>query len=183
MDKVRFIHSNYWVINAKRRQNLKLSGLTPGVKARHRAFTLVELLIVIAVVLLYGVCVVQKCAEGSAPLMTEPAPGYNGGFAGVGIKLAKDDPSNAVRISQIFPNSSAALARLSPGLVIEEIDGVTTQGKSMVECQMRIRGQAGTKVRLKLVNSYNHETRIVELTREALMTSNITVGLKHTFIV
>jgi prepilin-type N-terminal cleavage/methylation domain-containing protein len=169
-----FIRSSSWILNAKRRQSLLASGLTPGVKARGAAFTLIELLIVVAVVLVCGVWVAQEHAKLSAPLVTGPLPCYDGGYVGIGITLKRDEKSNAVRISKIIPDSPAALAKLSPGLVIEEIDGVTTYGKSPGTCQLRLRGKAGTKVCLKLVNPDRSETYIVELTRQILMTSNTT---------
>ena len=162
-----FIRSSGWILNAKRRQSLLSSGLTPGVKARSAAFTLTELLIVIAVVFIWGVWLAQECVKLSTPLITEPTPGYNGGFAGVGITIEKDGQSDAVQISKITPRSPAALAKLSPGFVIEEIDGVTTHGISLQECQMRIRGQAGTNVRLTLASPDRNEMTVVELTRQS----------------
>lgn len=173
----RFIHSSNWMINAKRRQSLLLGGLTPGVKAQGMAFTLIELLIVVAVVLVFGVWIAQERAKLSAPLVTGPVPGCYGELAGVGIKLQQDGPSSAVRISKIIPNSPAARAKLLPGLVIEEIDGVPTYGRSRAECLMRLEGKAGTKVRLKLANPDTSETCIVELMRQELTTPNTTMNL------
>jgi C-terminal processing protease CtpA/Prc len=46
------------------------------------------------------------------------------------------------------------------------VDGVSTTGKSLAECLGLIRGKAGTKVRLELVNPKRNETNTVELTRQ-----------------
>ena len=146
-------------------------GMTPGVKGPGMAFTLVELLVAVAFILILGGVLLQTSFKLSAPTMTGPVLGYNGGFAGIGIALEEDEKSGAVRIANIVPDSPAALAKLSPGLVIEEVDGVTTHGKSVLECQMRLRGTIGTSIRLKLARSDGKDTCVVELTRQALITS------------
>ena len=148
-----------------------MRGLTRGVKGRNCAFTLIELLIVVAVVFVCGGWALHEYAKLSAPLNTGPMPGYNGGFADVGIRVKKNEKSGAIQIAEVYSNSPAAAAKLSAGLIIEEINGTPTQGKSEVECQIRILGKAGTKIRLKLVNSDRNETNEVELTRPEHMAS------------
>jgi hypothetical protein len=172
MTDERFIHCNGMVINTTRRQKPPLSGLTPGVKARYTAFTLTELLIVIAIALLCGIWVINDYAKLSALHTTRPPPGYNGGIAGPGIIIEKDAKLKTVWISKILPNSPAALAKLSSGLVVEEIDGVATCDRSLTECQLRLHGKAGTKLRLKLLNPNRNESYIIELTRQSSVASN-----------
>ncbi len=146
----RFFRSNNW---------------TRSVKPQDSAFTLVELLIVMAVILTFSGWLLQEHAKLSKPLVTQPADGYNGGYAGIGIKLEKDDQSGAILITKVAPDSPAAAAKLSAGLIVQKIDGAPTCGKSILKCQLLMRGIAGTKVRLDLVNPNGDGTEVVELTR------------------
>jgi len=135
------------------------------VKAQGRAYTLVELLIVMTVILIFGCWLLQECVKLSKPVDTKSTDGYNGGYAGIGVKLGKDNKSDAILITQVAPDSPAAAAKLSPGLIVQKIDGTPTCGKSALKCRLLIEGIAGTKVRLDLVNSNGNEREVVVLTR------------------
>jgi len=87
-------------------------------------------------------------------------------FTGIGVALGAK--GNKVIIKQVAPNTPASQAGLSYGLVIQRIDGTTTDGKPLKECVDMVRGPAGTKVRLELVDMSNIRTNTVELTREAI---------------
>lgn len=134
-------------------------------KPQDSAFTLVELLIVMAVILVSACWLVEERAKLSKPVVTEPADGYNGGYAGIGVELEKDNKSDAILITKVAPDSPAAAAKLSAGFIVQKINGAPTCGKSLLTCQLLIRGIAGTKVRLDLVSSDGNGTEVVELTR------------------
>jgi len=53
-------------------------------------------------------------------------------------------------VTQVFPGSPAALARIRPGEVIVTVDGVPTAGRSVTASVARILGPAGTRVHLQL---------------------------------
>jgi len=89
-----------------------------------------------------------------------------GDAVGVGVGLALDPTNHAVRIVQVLSNSPAALAGLSAGLIVQRIDETPVAGRKLLECVGLIRGTAGTKVRLELVNLSHSETNTVELTRQ-----------------
>jgi CubicO group peptidase (beta-lactamase class C family) len=93
------------------------------------------------------------------------SPGKNGELVGVGIKLGFDHESRALQITGVVPNSPAFQANLLAGLVVQKIDGIPTSGKGDQVCASLIRGEAGTKVRLELVNPERNETNTVELIR------------------
>ncbi len=90
----------------------------------------------------------------------------NGEVVGIGVKLEMDSESRALQITRIIPNSPASQAGLASGLIVLRIDGVSTAGKSQTLCANLIRGKAGTKVRLELMNPKRNETNTVELTRQ-----------------
>lgn len=88
-----------------------------------------------------------------------------GDTIGVGVGLALDPTNHALRIIQVLSNSPAAQAGLSPGLSVTRIDDTPVAGKELLECVGLIRGTAGTKVRLELLNPDHSETNTVELIR------------------
>ncbi|HSY19193.1 MAG TPA: serine hydrolase [Candidatus Acidoferrales bacterium] len=92
--------------------------------------------------------------------------GKNGELVGIGVKLELDPESRALQITGIVPNSPAAQAGLSAGLMVQKIDDVATTGKNPTLCAALIRGKAGTKVRLELMNPKRNETNTVELMRQ-----------------
>lgn len=84
-------------------------------------------------------------------------------FTGIGVEL--DSKDGKVIIRQVVPNAPAFKAGLSGGLVIQKIDGTTTDGKSLKDCGDMMRGPAGSQVKLELVDMTNSKTNTVELTR------------------
>ncbi len=96
-------------------------------------------------------------------------PASTGELVGIGVKLRFDQPTRTIRFETVFPNTPASLAGLSAGLILQKVDGIPTAGKSTDLCACYIRGKAGTKVRLELVNPEQNETNTVELTRQTFM--------------
>ena len=84
-------------------------------------------------------------------------------FTGIGVEL--DAKGREVIIRQVVPNGPASKAGLSGGLVIQKIGGMTTDGKSLKDCADMMRGPAGSKVKLELVDMKSSKTNTVELTR------------------
>ena len=89
-------------------------------------------------------------------------------IVGVGLMLRNDDGEHAVVIEQVVPNSPAAEAHITRGMIISKMDDVSLEGKSLAEYVNLIRGPAGTKVRLEMVLPEHSQTNTVELTRRQL---------------
>ena len=87
-------------------------------------------------------------------------------FAGVGLVLAVQH--HALEIIHILPDTPASKAGLSEGLVVDKIDGTSTEGKLLKDCVDMLRGPVGTKVKLELIDIVNSKTNTVELTRERI---------------
>ena len=83
----------------------------------------------------------------------------------VGIGIQSAIYHDAFTIIHVLPDSPAAKAGLTPGLVIQKVDGVSTEGKSVHECAGLVRGAPGTKVKLTLVDRQHNTTNTVELVR------------------
>jgi C-terminal processing protease CtpA/Prc len=87
-------------------------------------------------------------------------------ISGVGLEVTIKDQK--LTIIGIIINTSASKAGLSSGLIIQTVDGVPTKNKPLEECIKMIRGTAGSKVKLELVDPTNNKTNTVELIREII---------------
>jgi membrane protease YdiL (CAAX protease family) len=95
---------------------------------------------------------------------TSQAPEH---FTGIGIELGEKD--HKVIIVRALPNTPASGAGLAYGLVIQKIDGTSTDCKSLQQCADLGRGPAGSKVKYELVDPTRNQTNTVELTRATIL--------------
>ncbi len=87
---------------------------------------------------------------------------------GIGAQLISGGGTTGPRIHDIVPNSPAAKAKLSTGLIVSKVDDTPTAGMRLDECVSLIRGAAGTTVRIELTDPADGKTTHVTLTREKL---------------
>jgi CubicO group peptidase (beta-lactamase class C family) len=92
-------------------------------------------------------------------------------IVGIGIALDADKKTGLLRITTVYPKSPAGQASLTVGLVIQKINGVSVEGKSIQECLGMMGGPEGAKVRFEIINPERKETNTVELTRQKFVTS------------
>ena len=92
-------------------------------------------------------------------------------IVGIGTSLKSDEKTGNLRITKIFPNSPAGQAGLSADLMIQKINGLSVEGKSMKQCLSMLGGRVGTKVRLEVFDPDRKETRTLELTRQKFLTA------------
>ena len=90
---------------------------------------------------------------------------------GLGVSLAIDEGSKVLRITSVFPESSAGQAGLIAATVIEKINGISVTGKSIQESLQLMAGPAGTTVQLEIINPETQQTKTVELTKQKFLTS------------
>lgn len=89
-------------------------------------------------------------------------------LVGIGVALEISAEPPALRITRVIPESPAALAGLTEGMIIVTIDEVSTAGKRLDECVELIRGPVGAKLQLECLNSKDQKISSVELTRQRL---------------
>jgi CubicO group peptidase (beta-lactamase class C family) len=106
------------------------------------------------------------------PLTNRSATEFARQMVGIGTALDFDPATQTLRITNVFAKSPAAQTGLYAGLLVQKIDDVSTIGKSLAECVDLVRGPAGTKVRLVILDPERNATTTVELTREKFVTSN-----------
>jgi len=104
------------------------------------------------------------------PLTRESGIQFVREIVGIGTALASDEKTGMLRITKVIPKSPAAEAGLSAGRLIQRINGISVEGKSLTECLGIMAGPVGTKVRLELVNPERKETNTVELVRQKFLT-------------
>ncbi len=103
----------------------------------------------------------------------------SGNFSGIGAELGKRD-NNLVIIAPL-DGSPAAKAGLLPGDRISSIDGEDTTDTSVEAAVNKIRGEAGSVVKLGVIS--NDQPREVQITRAAInvpsVTSEVTNGIGY----
>jgi CubicO group peptidase (beta-lactamase class C family) len=104
------------------------------------------------------------------PLTGESVKEFAREMVGIGTALAVDENTHTLRIMNVLTNSPAAEAGLSAGLLIQKIDNVSTANKEMAQCMKLLRGPAGTKIRLDVLDPQLNTTKSVELTRKKFAT-------------
>ena len=82
----------------------------------------------------------------------------------IGLGLAEND--GKIQVVLVQPGSPAAKAGIKTGMVLDEIDGTKTAGKSVHDCAKLIHGDRGTTVILKLDEPDARNPISVALTRE-----------------
>jgi hypothetical protein len=113
--------------------------------------------------LLTGCAVAPPTAANSKPA---PGPQFKAGashFGGIGLQLTMND--GPLTVVAAFKDSPADRAGILPGDVITEINGEATQTMTLPEAVNRVRGQAGTTVKLKAVRPSTQKTGEYTLTR------------------
>ncbi len=89
-----------------------------------------------------------------------------GNFVGVGIYMAQDTKTNKIMVISPIKGGPAEKAGIQPGDYILAVDGIEYAGDQMSVAANKIKGEAGTTVKIKV--SRNNETKEYELTREKI---------------
>ncbi len=86
-------------------------------------------------------------------------------FGGIGINVNWDETHKTLKIASPLPGTPAFDARLRPGDLILEVDGVSIRGEPMEESVVRLKGKPGTYVRLKILHEGQPEPEDYTLRR------------------
>ena len=90
----------------------------------------------------------------------------SGKFEGVGMTVEED--RRGLRVLTVFAGSPARRAGIRKGDLITAVDGKSIAGLSDKVATARIRGEAGTKVRLRVQSGTEGTRRTLRLTRERI---------------
>ncbi len=86
-------------------------------------------------------------------------------FGGIGINVNWDETHKTLKIASPLPGTPAFDAGLRPGDLILEVDGISILGEPMDKAVVRIKGEPGTIVRLKILHEGQSEPQEYALTR------------------
>lgn len=94
-----------------------------------------------------------------------------GGFAGVGLQVGQED--GRLRVFAPIEDAPAAQAGIRADDIVTRIDDAATQGLTLTEAVRRMRGEAGTQVRLTVWRSSDDTTHTFLLTRAFIHTPSV----------
>lgn len=99
----------------------------------------------------------------------------DGTFEGIGAELGKDDDKNIIIISPLagYP---AEKAGLKPKDIIAEVDGKSVYDLSISDAVTKIRGAAGSEVKLTIVR--DGKPRVITITREQISIPSVKSEVK-----
>ena len=93
-----------------------------------------------------------------------------GAFQGIGATIARQD--NVVVIVQPLPGTPAERAGIRAGDIVLEIDGESTEGWSVQEAVLRVRGRTGTTVEL-LIRHADGTEELIPITRDEILVASV----------
>jgi carboxyl-terminal processing protease len=74
----------------------------------------------------------------------------SGEYVGIGVVITPSKKADAIEIVRVFAGTPAEEAGLKPGDLIDSIDGTTARKLDLDTVSARVKGKAGTSVRLKI---------------------------------
>lgn len=93
----------------------------------------------------------------------------SGSFEGIGATIRKDQASGGIAVISTIANSPARNGGLKVGDVIMTVDGVDITRYSEQEVIMRVRGKAGTEVKLGVIRKGERKLTDVKLVRAKIV--------------
>jgi C-terminal processing protease CtpA/Prc len=90
-----------------------------------------------------------------------------GSIVGIGVML-RQSQGRPLSIMDVVSNTPAFQAGLTPGLVIEKIDGTPTESMTLMQSVNMMRGPEGSTLTLEIIDPKNDTTNSVTLTREKI---------------
>jgi carboxyl-terminal processing protease len=102
---------------------------------------------------------------------------YQGVFGGIGAQVSANR-NNQIVIVAPMPNSPAAAAGIKTGDIILAVEGIPTEGLSLTEVVMKIRGPAGTMVKLTILHEGDSVPVEIQIARAQINTTSVSYSLK-----
>ncbi len=94
-------------------------------------------------------------------------------YAGVGLYIASDDETGNITVISPLSGSPAEDAGIVSGDQILEVDGETTEGRSIDQIAADMKGKEGTKVKLKILKAISGKTVEMTITRAIIQRETV----------
>jgi RNA polymerase sigma factor (sigma-70 family) len=130
--------------------------LAKATTAAMKTKTILTLLLVSGLLVTGGYLITRHPRKPANPPLT---------IIGVGLYLGRNQQTHKFEVRRVFPNSPAAQAGVVPGLVVNKIDGVTAETKSIKELSALLAGKPGTTVKVEVIEP-DGTTRELDLARQ-----------------
>lgn len=127
----------------------------------------------------------QGAIEGLIEALDDPYAAYfdaeqyalsqdslKGSFGGIGAKVTIDEQGQLTIVAPLI-DTPAQREGIMPRDRILEIDGETTEGISLIEAVLKIRGEPGTQVTLRVLHDGEDVPEDIVITREEIKVSSI----------
>ncbi|HEY9769062.1 MAG TPA: carboxyl-terminal processing protease CtpB [Coleofasciculaceae cyanobacterium] len=102
----------------------------------------------------------------------------SGELSGIGIRLGVDEKNSQLTIVEPIPNSPASKAGLAAGDHIVSIDGKPTKSMSLEQASAKIKGEIGTKVKLKIAREAKPDFEVA-IAREQIELPSVSYNLNQ----
>ncbi len=102
---------------------------------------------------------------------------FQGSFEGIGAQVSLNKDNQVIIVAPI-ENSPAAKAGIKTGDVILAVDGKSTQGLSLTEVVLLIRGPAGTTVKLMILHTGETTPVEIDVVRAQINAPSVTSSMK-----
>jgi carboxyl-terminal processing protease len=102
---------------------------------------------------------------------------FSGKFEGIGVRL--EYQNNSVIVMEVIPESPALKENVQVGWIFEKVDGVDVTKSSIEEVVSKVRGTAGTKVKVDFIDPDKKETVTKEITRQAIKVESMRLVEKN----
>ncbi|MEA2448155.1 MAG: carboxyl-terminal processing protease [Thermoleophilaceae bacterium] len=99
---------------------------------------------------------------------TQLTQSLSGKFDGVGMSVNRGDTKQGLRVARVFPGSPARAAGIRAGDLITGVNGRSIVGETPDVTTAKIRGPAGTKVKLTFRSGGKQAPKTVEVERKKL---------------
>ncbi len=100
-----------------------------------------------------------------------------GNFEGIGAQVSMNSDNKPIILAPL-ENSPAAKAGIKTGDIILAVDGKSTQGLSLTETVLLIRGKAGTTVKLQILHSGETTPVEIDVARAPINASGVTSSMR-----
>ena len=100
---------------------------------------------------------------------------FRGAFSGIGAQVTIRD--GQITIVAPIPDTPADAAGMRPGDIILEIDGVSTEGYSLLDAVTQIRGPEGEPVELVVQRATTGETATLTIIRDIVQIKSVSIRM------
>ncbi len=98
---------------------------------------------------------------------------FGGSIEGIGIQVEQEDKDKYITILNVYPDSPARKAGVLSGDKIAEVNGKSVAGQAMEDVISKVKGPAGTTVKLGLIRQGSKDIVTLEMPRASIVIPSV----------